>query len=399
MSNNIISNFKKLVIKVLPPNIRPIITSLSEVLQFYPSYVFGRGKAKPPKLISIEATYLCNCRCKMCPLYGTQTSDGKMLLEKIKNEKELTLDEYKAIFKEISNNGVKNIRFTGGEPFMRKNMLDIVKLAKDFGIETTFITNGALITKEIAKRLVDLEVKSICFSLDGCEHVHNKIRGPDIFGLLMAAIDYINDEKQRRNKDNPTLSFTCTVCRLNEDTFSDVVKISKDKNICLWIYPVYSSTEIKDRLTKDSFPEEQFIKLGNLILLDSISKVNIDTFYNETRQALSIAKKLNWSFSIVLKKKEDIIKWFNEDDYFFVNKCFSPWYETRISPYGLVYPCYIGIPMGNIRHNSLMDIWNGRKYIEFRKKLKANNIFPFCSKCCRLLPTHNLWNYLPKIGN
>jgi len=80
-------------------------------------------------------------------------------------------------FADIAKAGARWVTFTGGEPFMRKDILDIAKFAKDSGMEVSFISNGALINADIARRIVELGVDSICFSLDGCRDVHNNVRG------------------------------------------------------------------------------------------------------------------------------------------------------------------------------------------------------------------------------
>jgi radical SAM protein with 4Fe4S-binding SPASM domain len=57
-----------------------------------------------------------------------------------------------------------------------------------------------------------------------------------------------------------------------------------------------------------------------------------------------------------------------------------------VSPYGEVFPCVplsmVNAVMGNIKDNSLQSIWNGSKYIDFRRKLKNSKLLPICSKCC-----------------
>lgn len=104
--------------------------------------------------------------------------------------------------------------------------------------------------------------------------------------------------------------------------------------------------------------------------------------------------KLNVTFSPNLRKSE-IYRRFMDDSYSYVDKCFYPWYEIRINPYGVVYPCSMNVDMGDLRKKPLSKIWNNQKYIGFRKALKENKLFPKCKKCCKL--NNKIWDYLPKL--
>jgi len=392
-------NFKHILKKILPLKIKMFLSPLADLAFFYPSYIFGKGKANAPTNIYLEVTYLCNCRCQMCPIYGKQTDGGKKMMEELKSIKELSLGEYRELFKNLSENGVKGVTFTGGDPFMRKDILDLVESARSLKLEVDFITNGSLITKQIAKSLVDLQVQDMCFSLDGLEHVHNEIRGANVYNSLMDAVSYINYEKKKRYQKNPYLSFGCTASLLNENSFAELVKVAHENKVNLDIAPVFFSSETKIMATQKNFSNKKFIKLENQVLLDSITKVNVDTFCNETRRALSLAQKMNQPINIHLKSKKDIINWFCRNNFSFINKCFFPWYSASINPYGVVYPCSISIPMGDLRSNSFINIWNGKEFTEFRQILKHKNIFPFCSRCCQAMPNHKLWNIVPKFGS
>jgi len=64
-------------------------------------------------------------------------------------------------------------------------------------------------------------------------------------------------------------------------------------------------------------------------LLDSICKVDPDIFYNELERAFLESRKLKYPFIVFLRDKEEIFRWFQEDNYFFVKKCFLPWMAAR----------------------------------------------------------------------
>ena len=63
--------------------------------------------------------------------------------------------------------------------------------------------------------------------------------------------------------------------------------------------------------------------------------------------------------------------------------CRVVWSTMHVGPYGDVFPCY-SYNMGNVRKNSLMEIWNGEKYKKFRKQLQQAGIFRGCIGCCMI---------------
>lgn len=99
----------------------------------------------------------CNLRCTYCmPAAGILLSPKSSLM---------TADEIFAIAKTFVNNGVDKIRLTGGEPFLRKDLPEIIAKLASLQTEISITTNGILIDKHIAI-LKQYKVKKINLSLD-----------------------------------------------------------------------------------------------------------------------------------------------------------------------------------------------------------------------------------------
>ncbi len=92
------------------------------------------AKQDVPKEIRFEITKRCNLDCYFC-------------FKKQNKTKELSLEKIKKIIDNIYKSKIKAIRFTGGEPFLRKNLKHITKYAKNKGLYVIINTNGALIEK------------------------------------------------------------------------------------------------------------------------------------------------------------------------------------------------------------------------------------------------------------
>jgi MoaA/NifB/PqqE/SkfB family radical SAM enzyme len=66
-------------------------------------------------------------------------------------------------------------------------------------------------------------------------------------------------------------------------------------------------------------------------------------------------------------------------------RCLYPFLHARVGFSGKVYFCpFIRVEVGDLANSSLEEIWNGPKYVEMRRKLLENGIFPVCRRCCKV---------------
>ena len=104
----------------------------------------------------IELTCKCNLNCVHCYCKGSEEKN-----------KELTTKEWKKIIDEIYKEGCLQLTFSGGEPLVRDDFLDIYSYAKAKGFLITIFTNGCLLTKEIIDCLKKSPPLSIELTLNG----------------------------------------------------------------------------------------------------------------------------------------------------------------------------------------------------------------------------------------
>jgi radical SAM protein with 4Fe4S-binding SPASM domain len=109
---------------------------------------------------TVEVTRRCNLTCIHC-YNNLPSSDQKARRD------ELTYDEHCQVLDEITDAGCLWLLYTGGEPFIRKDFLDIYTYAKQKGLLITVFTNGTLITPNIADYLVQWRPFSIEITLYG----------------------------------------------------------------------------------------------------------------------------------------------------------------------------------------------------------------------------------------
>ncbi len=251
-----------------------------------------------------------------------------------------------------------------------------------------------LVKPQIAAEVVAAEVDSITFSVDGPEDIHDKIRGVSgSYTKVCQAISAIESEKKIKQAAKPTISINCTISSVNQGEFSRLIDMAKQYNIsCInYAFLFFTDKNAVDK-TQALIPVKQ-VKPENQILPDYLKQIDSQTIQDEIQKCYN---KLNGSNLLMNLSppltENEINSYFFNNKYSYCNKCFLPWYSSRISPYGDVYPCSIDFKIGNLREKPFSKLWNSENYIHFRNTLKHNGLFPKCLKCCIL--TTKLWNYL-----
>lgn len=374
-------------------NFKAGLRQIIAVPHYWIPYSFLSGKAFAPKVVDIELTFRCNLKCKICPqeLYKSK-QDGTPLPQK---SEEITLAELKATIDDLARMGVKVITLTGGEPFLRNDIIEIVSYIKTKGVGCNILTNGMLINSQIAALLVKAKVDTITFSLDGPREIHDQVRGvKGSFDKVCRSMEFIQEQKKLQGSNRPALSFNCTISSLNQDKFSRLIDIANTYNICSVNYAFLFFTHQEAVNKTEQLIPLDHVKPEDQVLPAYLKQIDPHILQEEIKRCCAKAADANiyLNFNPPLTDKE-VEHYFFDNNYSYCNKCFFPWYSSRINPYGDVYPCSIDFKVGNIRQHPFSQLWNSENYIRFRTTLKDNGLFPKCLKCCIL--TSKLWNYLP----
>src|SRR3972149_1602788 len=146
---------------------------------------FKKESERLPLEGGIEVTDHCNLNCAHCYIKDNSKKN------------ELSFDECCRIIDEITDAGGFWLTFTGGEPFTRKDFLDIYTHAKRKGLIIVLFTNGTLITPEIVDELKECKPFYIDISLYGMsrETYKNVTGSADNYDRCMDAISLFRDRK------------------------------------------------------------------------------------------------------------------------------------------------------------------------------------------------------------
>jgi len=121
-----------------------------------------------PRLVFWEVTKGCNLRCIHCRATATELSSPT----------DLPTEKALAIINQISEFSNPILVLSGGEPLFRRDIFQLARYGTDRGLRVALATNGTLVTRTVAKRIVDSGVRRVSMSLDGADaDTHDSFRG------------------------------------------------------------------------------------------------------------------------------------------------------------------------------------------------------------------------------
>lgn len=290
---------------------------------------------RTPFMIEFYPMYACNFKCKYC-MMSQDKSKRPFVSDKIV----MDFDLYKKCIDDITAfpDKLKMLRFAGiGEPFLHKNMIDMVKYAsvKNIANEIEIITNGSLLTPEMSDALISAGLTRLIVSIQGTnKEKYKEISGVDIdFENFVENLRYFFEHKKDR-------------CHL-------YIKIA-------------------DEGLDGKEDEEKFYKIFGDIC-DTIGVEHI------------VPIQPNIDYKKVLKDENKQVTQFGlpATD---VLICPQPFFTLRINTNGRVLPCYsYEFPgfVGDCNKQSVYEVWNGKEFQSFRYRMLegVKKMDGVCARC------------------
>src|SRR5918993_296321 len=185
----------------------------------------GRADRLPMGAV-YEATMRCNLHCEFCYVGDLLNLEGEW-------RQELTLDGLRKAFPDHAG---FQISLTGGEIFMRKDILSVLDLFRDKGYACGYLTtNGTIISEERAEALADLAaagfLKHISVSIDGPGELHDVARGlKGTFERTCAGLRRLQ-EAARRKHAPLRVSINTTVAHESLDALDQMVDVAEELGV------------------------------------------------------------------------------------------------------------------------------------------------------------------------
>jgi len=167
--------------------------------------------------IQWHLTERCNLKCTHCYQTGGRTAE--LALEEIKtvvSEVEDTLNAWSDAY-DMSFSPSFNV--TGGEPFLRSDIFEIIEAIDSRRFDIYILSNGTLINRERATTLAGLGVKGIQVSMEGPQEIHDAIRGKGSFSSSVEGIGHLLDAGLK-------VTINATLSEVNAGDFSGLVELA-----------------------------------------------------------------------------------------------------------------------------------------------------------------------------
>lgn len=287
-----------------------------------------------PISYSIEPTNHCNLQCPECPSgLGSLTRPLGLL----------QTDDFKKLIDEISSTGFYIQLFFQGEPYINKNLPEMINYAQSKKVYVSISTNGHFVNEKNVDLVLDNAPDKIIFSVDGLdEESYQKYRVGGTFEQADKGLRLLINGKKERRVKKPFVEFQFIVMKQNEHQIEEVKKYCNEVGVDKMVFKTMQISSYENAVKY--LPENK--KFRRYVLENN-------------------------SFRI----KNDI-----------KNHCFALWRTSVITWDGRVVPCCfdkdaqneIGIANGR----AFGDVWKSEKYFDFRNKILSNRkSVPMCTNC------------------
>jgi len=332
-----------------------------------PSHLLQFSADKKPVVVW-NMTRRCNLKCMHC--YSASAD--------MEYPDELTTDEGKTLIDDLAAFGAPVILFSGGEPLMRRNLLELAQYAADKGMRAVISTNGTLITKDIAAQLRKINLSYVGVSLDGLEKTHDRFRGAK--GAFAKAMEGIRNCREAGIKVG--IRFTVNKRNLADvPAMFDLLKQEKIERLCFY-HLVYTGRGSK--LRDEDLTHEETRALLDLIAART-KKMFEEGFAPEI---LTVDNHADGPYLYLKMKKENPARAKEVLELLEMNEGNSTGVGIGcVSWDGEVYPdqFWRNRPLGNVRQKPFSKIWTDEKN-EFLMKLKnkKKHLRGRCAACAWL---------------
>lgn len=308
------------------------IWNLFRLHKFYRKAKNGKtvGDVPLPSFASYEPTNICNLSCEMCP-------SGKGMLKRPRGTADMEL--YRKFILENRQTLTNIILHFQGEPLMFHQFGEMIAFARQNRIYTMFSTNGQLLAQNI-DLIRNASPDRIIVSLDGLtDETYTKYR---VGGNLQNVLDGLEKLSQLPAKERPYIELQFLVFSHNEHEISELKNLKKKYHINKI---TLKSAQIYEKSQVEFLPE------------------------NQKFSRYSVTGNGNFKLKNGLK-----------------NQCKRLIFGTVVCFDGRVVPCCFDkdadYELGNIANQSLYEIRNSKKYIDFVNKVFSNrNEISICNNC------------------
>lgn len=326
-------------------------------------------RAFKPLYVKVKLIYGCNLKCEMCKhWHGAR-------------EAPLSMERFQELVSELAELGCRKLHFSGGEPLLRPRVPELTEHAAGLGLRVNLTTNGTLVDKEMAKRLIVAGLRAVNVSLDSPERsIHDQVRGErGAWKLTTRAVEHF---RRYARKGKLEIRLNTVVSRHNYDSLAALPDLAHSLGVDgLTLIPVDDHCGEHLALRKADlarYNAEIGPRIAERAVALGLMRRAAEAFpFGHTRAELNRARHGRYALG-----------------YYERHPCFAPWTHSLIDFNGSVYICCMTReqipPLGNVRTASFREVWEGPGYAQIRKMMHPPAL-PMCARCDDFLEENRRW--------
>ena len=316
------------------------VVKIVNAAQIWLSYALSLMMRKPkvwgmPYGVSVEPVDFCNLACPECPA-------GLRLLTRPKQRMDVGL--FNKILDEAGSRMIYLMLYFQGEPYLHRNIFELMRSACQRNIYTAISTNAQLIDDRYAEQTVRSGLHRIIISMDGAtQEVYETYRKHGKLDKVLEGIANLRRWREKLKSKTPYIIVQFIVFRTNQHQLNEIEAFAMNAGA--------DKVEIKTAQLYD-------FENGNPLMTD------IDRYsrYRKTEGGRYVIKNR------------------------LPNRCLRLWNGTVVTASGNVAPCCFdkdaGIITGNAAEQTLPAIWKNDAYMQFRKSILVNRKqYEMCRNC------------------
>jgi MoaA/NifB/PqqE/SkfB family radical SAM enzyme len=325
-----------------------------------------------PLMVKVKLTWRCNLACPMCD-YWRQDLPTSLSTELMMR----TFDELVAL-------GCRKVHLSGGEPTLRPDLPDLIAYARQLKLRVTLTTNGTLITRDLAKRLVSAGLNSVCVSIDSpVRSVHDQMRGaPGSFRQTVAGVRELRRAIERRGVPLP-IRINTVVCRENYaalDRLPALAHALGAQNILLMPVDDAAGERVLNKRRLLDYNRRIAPALAAQAMALGLMRRTSEAYpFGKTKSELAASRSGHYARGLYERQP-----------------CYAPWTHALIAADAHVAPCCTAplVTLGDLREQSLADIWQSEAYHGLRQAMRDGSPLPECASCDTFLAENRLLHHL-----
>ena len=322
------------------------------------SLLAGRRVPLPRHLI-IEITSCCNLRCRMCPKTNGSVNTAE--------NRVLSWDVFERLMPILP--AVESLDLTGvwGEAFLHPDLyLRMLKAIKAQGTDVYTISNGTLLTDDLARRLVEGGLDKLTISLDAATpETYAAIRPPGRFEDVLNGLRALQAWKRRIGRGSPRLDLAFVGMRTNIHEFPAAVRLAAELGawqICLQAMGEYPGLENESVAAHHKERGRRVLEEARAVARETGVRIVMqpEDQFEEDRGARNTVADVRG-----LRKD-----------------CRDLWDKALVAATGDVLPCCSSpVAMGNLRETDFAAIWRGPAYHALRRQFLSGTVPGMCRQC------------------